>query len=1037
MNPDENPLENHEANNNGAQIVDAEAADGANHANDVVGEEDAVNPFLLGGIEMVNQEIQDQVGMELMEPDLVDNIVVNNPQISGQPQPSARVFRMQYNCMSGFIGLIEASFDRHGQIMATHPKRCIIVSMLIILVSLNGLIFFRQEKNPLNLWIPQHSDFYSETKWLMEEFGNGLRVQTILITAPDVLQPAVMNQLLNIHLKLVNSSLSPSWQDVCFKVPIISFNLQESRKRRNVEGGEEGPEGSSFKMTTPKAKQQTLQLMMTDENFDPSLILGREFYCNIVSSFPSGCLSQSIVDIWKFNVDQVNNLTKAKIIADLNSTNFSPTLGHPFEFSSLLGGIDYDENGVIISAKALMVMYMVHINFSTVDMDVAGNDGGTADWANGPGLEWESNFLRILSEFSETVSGFELYYEAGRSFGDISAAGMFQDMDKLVIGVILMLIYIQAQQTRASCVTSRMIPAMVGLFSIGIAFLMTIAICSAINIPYGPVHTSLPFLLLGIGVDDMFVISSCWNALPIEDKISSIPVRMGLTLRHAGLSISVTSATDVVAFLIGSLTALPSLSSFCLYAALGILITYILQITLYVIALALDQKRIEAGRNFLIPCIKQATPKLLDMEYIPHSSKTLNYIYSKFIITNYGKKIIIAISGLLLATSMYGTAHLRQNFKTEWFLDDDSYLYKFLERRNEYFPDIGSEAGFYFGQLEYNKELQNIGNLVENLKQQNDTVAKVYEWWSGFQRYVAVHNNKDIRTDILSDQDFKQSLSDFLFSPTGARYQKNFKFSEILVCGKPAPNITVSYIEFHFKKFKDSPSSVIAMNKVKSMVLAANLTTGDQVAFAWSKAFANWVTDEIILQELSRNLSLAAVAVAVTTLIFLGSASAVCCVIFCAGMVLHTVMGVMYFWGMSIELVSTIGLVLAVGLTVDFTAHITSTFLRVGGSGDERAIFAVTYMGGAVLHGGVTTLLALSMLVFSRSYIFTAFFKIFLLVILSGLFYGLLFLPVVLSVTRLPVYYVREINRRRNTDQSANAIEIPTPPDRPATGRGL
>lgn len=87
-------------------------------------------------------------------------------------------------------------------------------------------------------------------------------------------------------------------------------------------------------------------------------------------------------------------------------------------------------------------------------------------------------------------------------------------------------------------------------------------------------------------------------------------------------------------------------------------------------------------------------------------------------------------------------------------------------------------------------------------------------------------------------------------------------------------------------------------------------------------------------------------------------------------------MGVMYWWGMSIELVSTIGLVLAVGLTVDFTAHIASTFLRVGGSGDERAIYAVTYIGGAVLHGGMTTLLALSVLVFSRSYIFTAFFKV-------------------------------------------------------------
>lgn len=75
-----------------------------------------------------------------------------------------------------------------------------------------------------------------------------------------------------------------------------------------------------------------------------------------------------------------------------------------------------------------------------------------------------------------------------------------------------------------------------------------------VGIPYGPVHTSLPFLMLGIGVDDMFVITSCWHNLLPDEKKMWIDKQIALTLKHAGLSITITSLTDCIAFLIGSYT---------------------------------------------------------------------------------------------------------------------------------------------------------------------------------------------------------------------------------------------------------------------------------------------------------------------------------------------------------------------------------------------------------------------------------------------------------------------------------------------------
>ena len=56
----------------------------------------------------------------------------------------------------------------------------------------------------------------------------------------------------------------------------------------------------------------------------------------------------------------------------------------------------------------------------------------------------------------------------------------------------------------------------------------------------------------------MFVIMQCWdNLFKTGDKASKeIPLeqRIGKTMKHAGVAITVTSATDMVAFAVGSVT---------------------------------------------------------------------------------------------------------------------------------------------------------------------------------------------------------------------------------------------------------------------------------------------------------------------------------------------------------------------------------------------------------------------------------------------------------------------------------------------------
>lgn len=84
----------------------------------------------------------------------------------------------------------------------------------------------------------------------------------------------------------------------------------------------------------------------------------------------------------------------------------------------------------------------------------------------------------------------------------------------------------------------------------------------------------------------------------------------------------------------------------------------------------------------------------------------------------------------------------------------------------------------------------------------------------------------------------------------------------------------------------------------------------------------------------------------------------------------------MHFWGLTIDTVSCINLVLAIGLCVDYAAHIAHTFMTKSGTRNERAAATISSIGPAVFHGGFSTFLAFIFLAGSDSHVFTTFFKV-------------------------------------------------------------
>lgn len=234
--------------------------------------------------------------------------------------------------------------------------------------------------------------------------------------------------------------------------------------------------------------------------------------------------------------------------------------------------------------------------------------------------------------------------------------------------------------------------ASLGLLSVGMAYISGCGICSFLGIKYGPVHTSLPFLLMGLGVDDVFVMLACWRKVQIESSDKNLPEKIGLMLKHAGASISVTSLTDTIAFLVGGTTILPSLQSFCLYAAANVLMMYVFVVTFFVAILTLDERRISANRNAFIPCIvhPESHTKLWCEKNL--MNRFINFFYSKFLLTKYGKLGVILFVIALTGFSIDNVFKLKQKFDPVWFIPEESYLYKYTMKARALYPDKGEQS---------------------------------------------------------------------------------------------------------------------------------------------------------------------------------------------------------------------------------------------------------------------------------------------------------------------------------------------------------
>ncbi|XP_057354475.1 protein patched homolog 1 isoform X2 [Manis pentadactyla] len=132
---------------------------------------------------------------------------------------------------------------------------------------------------------------------------------------------------------------------------------------------------------------------------------------------------------------------------------------------------------------------------------------------------------------------------------------------------------------------------------------------SVIRVASGYLLMVLPFLALGVGVDDVFLLAHAFSEtgqnkrIPFED-------RTGECLKRTGASVALTSISNVTAFFMAALIPIPALRAFSLQAAVVVVFNFAMVLLIFPAILSMDlyrreERRLDIFCCFTSPCVSR------------------------------------------------------------------------------------------------------------------------------------------------------------------------------------------------------------------------------------------------------------------------------------------------------------------------------------------------------------------------------------------------------------------------------------------------
>jgi len=525
------------------------------------------------------------------------------------------------------------------------------------------------------------------------------------------------------------------------------------------------------------------------------------------------------------------------------------------------------------------------------------------------------------------------------------------------------------------------------LLSIGSAY----GVMFMIGVPFTSMTHLLPFILFGVGLDDSFVIMGSFVRTNEEKDVVE---RIRETMDEVGISITITSVTSVLAFILGCTTSIPAIYWLCLYAFPSVITIYLYQITFFVACIVLEEERIRERRGNCCNCFVTTTGTADPATQYDESimMDKFMYAYAHFLLTPWMKLFVLISFATLAITSALSASKLEQAFSLTDVLPKDSYLTDFIEARSAYTDRSLVRVGVYFRDVDQSDPLvqDQMFKFVADLVEMDAILAEPeFFWLRTLKTFVNL-----TRTNNL---DFDAQVHLFLGNPIVNRV-----FGRDIVLDENM-NIAASrcFIDMDKSVMQSVTDNIKTLEAERQVVKSQLMNQGkkDFPFFTYTDQYRMWEFYAASVGELTFTAVTGVVSVTVIALLMIPHWSAAFIVLPIMCVLYVDMLGFMQWCGVTINGVSYMTLSLSIGLMVDFIVHVLLRYYEAPGSNrQEKALETIRTMGSSVFMCGISTLLGTVPLAFSTSNIFRTVFIAFVGLVLLGMTHGLILLPVVLSL---------------------------------------
>ncbi|XP_033734655.1 patched domain-containing protein 3-like [Pecten maximus] len=671
----------------------------------------------------------------------------------------------------------------------------------------------------------------------------------------------------------------------------------------------------------------------------------------------------------------------------------SNTISFPlfnFEYLSWTFGDPQVSESYLVSAKMVRLVFYLRQDTET---------------AKELSSAWEKKLPQMLGRFPSIM---DIAFSTSRSLDDELEKSVFGDVPLFGFCIAMMLVYAGFAMSGGDCVSDRQNLGRAGVLATCFAILGSFGFVSAIGVKFVLVVAALPFLIIGIGLDDMFILISCLADCSSAQQ-STLEDRMMETMRTGGVAITITSITDFLAFAVGATTPIMVVSHFCVYAGTAVIFCYLNQLAFFVPCMVINERRM--ARNDHCGTCRPIKPR----EELRAEGKSICYTFCcggqpprtrrdnesplehyvkipfQYIVQNtYGKVTITVLFIVYLAATVYGIMNFKRGLRYSYLSDPDSYLYTYNTLFENHFS-WEFAIGFTITSAQNYSDASTqsrIFEMLSNAKADDDiNQAIAYDWLTDYKKSIFYND--------VSERSFIAGLKTFLI------IRKDH--ANDIVINSEETNIVAARF---YVLTKDLPGSDQQGNVMLRMRDVAYNSPLPVVCFSWPFIFF----EEYVysFQITFTTVGMAIAAMFVVTIIFMPHPLLVACVTVTMVMICAGMFGLMYYWDLTLNAITMIEIIMSIGFSVDFSAHICHAYITVdGATRKERVHNAINRTGGPIINAAISSIIGILILAFSSSYIFQSFFKLMFLVMVLGIGHALLLLPVLFSlvgpVTEVPL----------------------------------